>query len=48
MVDTMHQDDIKWWKIGRFIKDEDDRLRVEKLIWKNFAKIKKIFTSLIS
>ena len=48
MVDTMYQDDIKWWKIGRFIKDEDDRLRVEKLIWKNFAKIKKIFTSLIS
>ena len=48
MLHTMFNDDIKWWKIARFIKDENDRERVEKYLERNFMKIKKIFTSFIA
>jgi len=48
MLLNMFNDDIKWWKIARFIKDENDRERVEKYLERNFMKIKKIFTSFIA
>lgn len=48
MLQNMFLDDIKWWKISRFVKDETDRERVERVLMKNFIRIKKIFTSCIS
>lgn len=47
-LSTMFLDDIKWYKIARFIKDDTDRENVEKVLQKGFLKIKKIFTVLIS
>jgi len=44
----MVEDDFRYWKGSRFIKDEADKDRVEKLMAKNFVKIKRIFTSFIS
>jgi len=44
----MVQDDFRYWKGSRFIKDEADKDRVEKLMAKNFVKLKRIFTSFIS
>ncbi len=48
MLSTMFNDDIKWWKIARFVKDDTDRERTEKVIERNFQRIKKIFTSFIA
>jgi hypothetical protein len=44
----MVQDDAKWWKLARFIKDDGDRDRVEKVIAKHYQRLKKIFTSFIA
>jgi len=46
-LENMFLDDIRWWKVARFIKDENDRDRTVQVIAKHFPKIKKIFTSLI-
>lgn len=48
MNTQMVQDDFRYWKGSRFIKDEADKDRVEKLMAKNFVKLKRIFTSFIS
>ena len=41
-------EDLKNWKVSRFIKDEADRERVERLLQKHFLRIKRVFTSFIS
>ena len=46
-LENMFLDDIRFWKIARFIKDDNDRERTIQVVGKHFAKIKKIFTSLI-
>jgi len=48
MLSAMFNDDIKWYKIARFIKDDADRERTERVLEKNFQRIKKIFTSFIA
>lgn len=46
-LENMFLDDIRFWKIGRFIKDDNDRERTMQVVGKYFIKIKKVFTSLI-
>ncbi|CDW72588.1 UNKNOWN [Stylonychia lemnae] len=42
-IQLMLDDDLKYWKIHRFIKDDNDRLMCEKIIRQNVVLIKKIF-----
>jgi hypothetical protein len=46
-LENMFLDDIRFWKIGRFIKDDNDRENTMQVVGKYFLKIKKVFTSLI-
>lgn len=34
------------WKLSRFIKDAGEQEKVEKVLWKNYKKLKRIFISL--
>lgn len=42
-LDAMFEDDRKWWKLARFIKDDTDRENTERAVQKHFPKIKRIF-----
>lgn len=46
-LENMFLDDIRFWKIGRFIKDDNDRENTMQVVGKYFLKLKKVFTSLI-
>jgi hypothetical protein len=48
MIADMFADDTRWWKCSRFIKDENDRERVTKLVQTHYVILKKIFSGLTS